>query len=718
MRTIFRSGKPAGCKFSVIFLDWSCRESFHSLKFLADQNINRDEYEIIWIEYYSDVSSHLREIIDADITSGRPPSVDQWIVMDMDEEIYYHKHLMYNIGVYFARGQYVIISDSDAMYEPGFFADIEKRFASNDRIVYHIDQIRNERQDFYPFNYPSFDDVKGQGVINFVNGKTTGLWDTDDVHHTRNYGACFVAKREDVIAAGGADEAMDFVGHVCGPYDLTFRLANNGLTEIWSEDHFTYHTWHPGSDGDFNYIGPSDGRNMSSTALEALKTGRVMPLKENAGIKALRTGEGLESAIENLIDPDYHRVLLKEEIVKSPLFTLFKRPQGQPRLIGESEGANIVFFRSMYYVILQSLGPIDFETMDESQIQGVDVFESADEANDFIARTYGSGAVRSDVVTEPDADPAPTPTAKPAAARAAQATQPDHALPHQDPNFDIRESDGVFIAVPLMLKDMDTETLLRDHRSSVLTATSRASLSLDILHERVARLTGALRSRSGAQVDSEAKATALAAQVADLQTQLTEESNRRRNFEKAMQTQMATVRERDLALAKQAELVSTLRREIAVLHLKAGQLDLLKHGTFGAGVQVSTSGLTCRAEKTGRHVVYGPYATIPPGLYELAFDIQLSKKGASGSSQEPIVHIDVVAGETVILHQGFKAEDLAKVDALTFQIPRLEVAAPIFEVRLHLAAGEQVQIRKFSLDRLDASGRPSLVRDHEAQAAE
>jgi hypothetical protein len=69
---------------------------------------------------------------------------------------------------------------------------------------------------------------------------------------------------------------------------MTFRLMNLGRAEVWHQTEFMYHTWHPGSDGIDNYLGPHDGRNMSTTALDALCTGRVMPLAENAAVRILR----------------------------------------------------------------------------------------------------------------------------------------------------------------------------------------------------------------------------------------------------------------------------------------------------------------------------------------------------------------------------------------------------------------------------------------------
>jgi hypothetical protein len=96
------------------------------------------------------------------------------------------------------------------------------------------------------------------------------------------------ARRADLIAIGGADEHIDYVGHICGPYEMTFRLVNSGLREIWHQTEFMYHTWHPGQAGEDNYLGPHDGRHVSTTALDALISARTMPLEENETIRDYR----------------------------------------------------------------------------------------------------------------------------------------------------------------------------------------------------------------------------------------------------------------------------------------------------------------------------------------------------------------------------------------------------------------------------------------------
>ena len=181
--------RPAAAKapaVSFVLLDWSCRESFHSLDYLAEQTVDRDDYEIIWIEFYQRRAAELDKKLADYSARRRPAPIDLWTIIGMDRSLYYHKHLMYNIGIVQSRGDIVVICDSDAMFPPDFVETVITTFRENPNTVVHFDEVRNAREEFYPFNYPSFEEVLGPGVINWHDGKTNGLWDTVDPLHTRN----------------------------------------------------------------------------------------------------------------------------------------------------------------------------------------------------------------------------------------------------------------------------------------------------------------------------------------------------------------------------------------------------------------------------------------------------------------------------------------------------------------------------------------------------
>lgn len=331
VRIIRQTPQAKRPRLSIILLDWSVRESLHTLDYLAQQDVDRDEYEIVWIEYFNRESDDLKERISIAESVDEPSPVDTWIVMEMPGDVCHHKHLMYNVGILAARGELVCFCDSDAMFRPGFVSSIFDAFDRDSEIVLHHDQVRNHLTRLYPFQFPAYEQVTGYGCSQWVNGKPMGLWDEDDPLHTRNYGSSMTARRDDLIAIGGADMHLDYLGHVCGPYEMTFRLANYGRREVWDRNEFLYHTWHPGQSGTVDYCGPHDGLYMSTTALEAKHSGRVGPLVESPGIRAVRNGNheptDLRQSALSAIDPCWYTDWKESRVRELPAVEPAEKPK-------------------------------------------------------------------------------------------------------------------------------------------------------------------------------------------------------------------------------------------------------------------------------------------------------------------------------------------------------------------------------------------------------
>lgn len=265
-------------KISVILIDWNARESFHSLDYLNRQTAPRGDFELIWVEFYDRKPAPIQTMLGG---RGRP-MLDQWIVLGYPAELLYHKHRAYNAGLLAARGEICVICDSDAMFRPTFIENIIQAFNDPECVAVHLDQVRNFDRKYYPFNYPTFEEVMGPGAVNWLGNVTLGLSSEVDRLHRANYGACFAARRKDILDIGGSDEHLDYLGYCCGPYDLTFRLLNRGGKERWLTNEYLYHTWHPNQSSiNCDYSGPHDGRYLSLMALHARASGQVRPCLEN-----------------------------------------------------------------------------------------------------------------------------------------------------------------------------------------------------------------------------------------------------------------------------------------------------------------------------------------------------------------------------------------------------------------------------------------------------
>ncbi len=243
---------------SIILEDWGVRERFHTLDWLSNQTVLRDQYELIWVELYSRVLDHVKAKVDHLLT--------------LNQEGLYHKHKGMNAGIVKASGRIIVMCDSDAVYPPEFVASVIEHFATERKVVmYH--QHRSSRE------YP-------EGVTDF-----TEIASHEFYAKWPNVGACLSVLRRDAIGFGGVDEHELFRGLICGHNELAWRMINAGVPEEWDDKILTYHFKHPGSDG-----GSKHERYMSEhhidmhnlTGVDAFREGRVMPLLENPDIHKLR----------------------------------------------------------------------------------------------------------------------------------------------------------------------------------------------------------------------------------------------------------------------------------------------------------------------------------------------------------------------------------------------------------------------------------------------
>lgn len=244
-------------ELSIILLDNSARERFHTLDWLSNQTVARDRYELIWVEVHDRVVQEVKDKVDHYLT--------------LHQVGLHHKHAGVNAGIIQASGRIVTMCDSDAVYPPEFVQSVIDVFAVQRVALMHYEERSTE-------TYPD-----GQTTIEEIKGHSFSCWP--------NVGACNSVLRRDAIGFGGIDEHESYMGILAGQNELLWRMINSGVPEVWHELHI-YHFRHPGSDGQANaterHPSSRDYEMHNATAVEAFREGRLLPLVENAEIHRLR----------------------------------------------------------------------------------------------------------------------------------------------------------------------------------------------------------------------------------------------------------------------------------------------------------------------------------------------------------------------------------------------------------------------------------------------
>jgi glycosyltransferase involved in cell wall biosynthesis len=388
-------------RLSIILLDWECRERFTALDWLLQQDVPKDQYELIWVEVYNRVADEVMKKAD--------------VVITCNQQGIYHKHLGYNAGLLHARGDLICVCDSDAVFPPDFVRSVFRSFQMESGgsavplVLMHYEWRTS-------FLYP-------EGLADTETLKDRARWQWWPL--IVNEGACMTVRRADAIRFGGFDEHPSYRGYLCGPYDLGWRLINAGWPEVWHDEAVAlWHFAHPDPIG-------TNGQRASLkqllekayphinghalTAVEAFSTGRFQPLRENPDIWALRIrdrriGSELETRYADLTGQSGYSpwavwslwVALAREIigryfqdrlwtpirtgivsligqrVTGVLRTVYRNhvvprkvdhavPADHPTLLCSVKGYNIVKVKDAFYAAPQSVGNLDLST-DEGRV--------------------------------------------------------------------------------------------------------------------------------------------------------------------------------------------------------------------------------------------------------------------------------------------------------------------------------------------------------------
>lgn len=204
-------------KISVVMIDGGFRESVHSAESFSVQDFPKNDYEIIWVDYYDTPHPRLIELPDVQVSLLNNPKSST-----------YHASHCFNHGIKQAQGEIIVLPDADQIVRPDFLSitwSLHERF--QDLALYS-----------YRYNEPEPDALQGFEIEELEKKCICS--------NPRNYGGCLSVRKKWLEEVNGYEMHEVFSGgfHANG-YDLYVRLSLLGLAVQWEASLPVYHPWHP-----------------------------------------------------------------------------------------------------------------------------------------------------------------------------------------------------------------------------------------------------------------------------------------------------------------------------------------------------------------------------------------------------------------------------------------------------------------------------------------
>jgi hypothetical protein len=208
-------------RISIIMVDGSFRESYHSIDFLGKQTIPADDYELLWVEYYDKVKSELAEEIS---------KYPNFRVITLEKEGPYHSSYCFNAGIRASRGELIFIPDADVVVEDYFLEKAWAGHQANDKLVMYFYRYNEFEKDHLP-------------EVNIEHLQKVCV-----LTNPSNYGGCLSVRKKWLLEINGYEQHPTFgSGFHANGLDVYTRLKNLGLHVKWHPELRLYHPWHLGA---------------------------------------------------------------------------------------------------------------------------------------------------------------------------------------------------------------------------------------------------------------------------------------------------------------------------------------------------------------------------------------------------------------------------------------------------------------------------------------
>jgi len=216
-------------RISIIMVDGSFRESYHSVDFFGEQKIPADDYELLWVEYYDEVKPELIEKVS---------KYPNFRIITLEKEGFYHPSYCFNAGICASRGEVIFIPDADLVVEEYFLERAWADHQANDELVMYFYRYNEFEKDHLP-------------EVNIEHLRKKCI-----LTNPSNYGGCLSVRKKWLVEINGYEQHPIFgSGFHANGLEVYTRLKNLGLHVKWHPELKLYHPWHPGT------LAPSRSQN-------------------------------------------------------------------------------------------------------------------------------------------------------------------------------------------------------------------------------------------------------------------------------------------------------------------------------------------------------------------------------------------------------------------------------------------------------------------------
>lgn len=199
-------------------VDGQFREKTYGAEYFSMQDFPINEFEVIFVEFYTKVPDHVREQKNVKV-----------ITLDNPDDRIYHSSFCFNRGIIEAKGDIIIIPDADTIVRPDFLSGIFAIHAAYENLA------------LYCYRY----DEAGPGKL-----ESLAFWELEKnciLKNTMNYGGCLSVRKKWLLEINGYEQhkMMESGFHANG-LDMYTRFKSYGMAIMWAnpEKLKLFHPWH------------------------------------------------------------------------------------------------------------------------------------------------------------------------------------------------------------------------------------------------------------------------------------------------------------------------------------------------------------------------------------------------------------------------------------------------------------------------------------------